>query len=121
MSKKKKPQNKVLNTQKVETPKEKTAEKPQVTKQKKNGKFKNFMTAKNPGMLALRIVILLAIPYAYLMLCGFFFENVLHLYTSFSYMFTFISLCVLAVVNLTLIILCIVWYVQSKKGNKKSK
>jgi len=89
--------------------------------QKKQGGFKNFMTAKNAGMLALRIVILLAIPYAYLMFCGYLFENVLHLYTKFSYMFTFISLCVLFAICVTLIVLCIVWYVKANKGNKKSK
>lgn len=77
------------------------------------------MTAKTVGGLILRCVILLVIPYAYLMLCGLIFDWWLHLYNMTN--FIFYSLIVLAVIALILIICCIVWYFQAKKAPEKQK
>ena len=66
------------------------------------------------GGLTLRIVIALAIPYAYLMLCGLIFDKWLHLYN--LTMFIFISLCVLYLLALAYIVACIVCFTKRKKS-----
>ena len=80
----------------------------------KNGKgFKNLMTAKSGLGLAVRIIILIIIPYAYLMLCGLIFDWWLHMYNMTD--FIFYSLIVLAVAALVMIGFCIYWFVKRDK------
>lgn len=81
--------------------------------QKKRG-FKNLLTAASIGTLVLRIVILLVIPYAYLMLCGLIFDRWLHMYGMTN--FIFFSLIALYVVAVVLVVLCIVWFIKNKKS-----
>ena len=78
--------------------------------------MKNLLTAHKPWGLVLRIVILLAIPYAFLMLCGLIFDTWLHLYGATTYIF--FALIALYAAALVLIVLSIVWYC---KAGKKSK
>jgi len=86
------------------------------TEVKEKKGFKAFMTAKDVKMLILRIVILLVIPYAYLMLCGLIFDYWLHMYNMTN--FIFFSLIALYVIAVVLCVLSVVWYVQSKKAKK---
>lgn len=78
--------------------------------------FKNLLTAKSLLGLVVRIVILMIIPYAYLMLCGLVFDWWLHMYEMTN--FIFYSLIVLAVAAVVLIILTAVW--TAKSGNLKN-
>ena len=79
--------------------------------------IKELLTAKSTLGLIVRIVILLVIPYAYLMLCGLIFDWWLHKYEMTN--FIFYSLIVLAVAAIVLIVLSAVWTVKS--GNLKNK
>ena len=83
---------------------------------KKKKTLKELLTAKSIGGLILRIVILLAIPYAFLMLCGLIFDKWLKMY----YMTTpiFIALCILYVIAIILCICCIVWFNKAKKSRR---
>ena len=81
-------------------------------------KIKELLTAKSVGGVVVRIIILLVIPYAYLMLCGLIFDKWLRLYQATT--FIFISLCVLYVIAIVLCILTIKWFNESKKGGRKT-
>lgn len=81
-------------------------------------KIKELLTAKSVGGVIVRIIILLAIPYAYLLLCGLIFDKWLRMYQMTT--FIFISLCVLYVIAIILCILTIKWYNESKKGTRRT-
>ena len=80
-------------------------------------KIKELLTAKSVGGIIVRIIILLAIPYAYLLLCGLIFDKWLRMYQMTT--FIFISLCVLYVIAIILCILTIKWSNEAMKGGKK--
>ena len=82
-------------------------------------KIKELLTAKSVGGVIVRIIILLAIPYAYLMLCGLIFDKWLRLYQATT--FIFISLCVLYVIAIVLCILTIKWSNEAMKGGKRTQ
>ena len=84
--------------------------------QTQDGWFKRLLTAKSKGGMILRIIILLVIPYAYLMLCGLIFDRLLHLYGMTT--FIFISLIVLYAAAFVCAILSVVW---TCRGGKKQK
>lgn len=86
-------------------------------KRSRNGGLKKLLTAKNGGGLALRIVVLLAIPYAYLMLCGLIFDRLLRWY--FMTNFIFFSLLVLYVLAVVLIVCAVRWYRAGQKKKEK--
>ena len=90
----------------------------QKTKKSFGEKIKELLTAKSVGGVIVRIIILLAIPYAYLLLCGLIFDKWLRLYQATT--FIFISLCVLYVIAIILCILTIKWYNESKKGTRRA-
>ena len=82
-----------------------------------NGGFftRKVFSPDKAGGLALRIVLALLIPYAYLFLCGFIFDKLLHRYD--MVMFIFISLCVFYLIALCYIVICIVNFRRNKKRN----
>ena len=82
-------------------------------------KIKELLTAKSVGGVIVRIIILLAIPYAYLMLCGLIFDKWLRLYQATT--FIFISLCVLYVIAIVLCIFTIKWSNEAKRSGKKAQ
>ena len=84
--------------------------------QTQDGWFKRLLTAKGKGGMALRIIILLVIPYAYLMLCGLIFDKLLHLYSMTT--FIFISLIVLYIAAIVCVILSIIWTCRSWKRSR---
>ena len=73
--------------------------------------------AKTGGGLALRIVLALVIPYAYLMLCGLVFDKWLHAYGMTT--FIFFSYAFLALLGVAMIVLCIVSFVKRGKNGAK--
>ena len=75
--------------------------------------FKKKMTAKSVGALVARIVIMLAIPYAYLMLCGLIFDKWLHMYKATGFIFW--SLMTFWAIALALSVLSVIWYVKSRQ------
>lgn len=81
--------------------------------QKPENGLKKLLTAQSGGGLLLRIVVLLAIPYAYLMLCGLIFDRLLRWY--FMTNFIFFSLLALYVVALVLVVFSVRWYLAEKK------
>lgn len=81
-------------------------------------KIKELLTAKSVGGVVVRIIILLAIPYAYLMLCGLIFDKWLRLYQATT--FIFISLCVLYLIAIVLCVMTVKWYAESQKGDRKT-
>ena len=97
------------NAEKIE---EKTVRKPA----KKKKTLKEILTAKSVGGLILRIVILLAIPYAFLMLCGLIFDKWLKMYNMTTPIF--IALCILYAIAIALCICSIVWFNKAKKSRK---
>ncbi len=90
---------------KEKEPKEKTP--------KREAQFSNVYTPTSGKGLALRIVLGLAIPYAYLMLCGLIFDRWLHLYNMTT--FIFFSYVILALAGIAEIVLSIIKYVKRKK------
>ena len=80
-------------------------------------KIKKLLTAKSVGGVIVRIIILLAIPYAYLLLCGLIFDKWLRLYQATT--FIFISLCILYLIAIVLCVLTVKWYLEAKKGINK--
>ena len=93
------------------------------TKKEQSRGFKSLLTAKADGIklaggIILRIIILLAIPYAYLMLCGLIFDWWLRMYELTT--FIFYSLMVLYAAALALIVISIVWTVQYHKKAKEA-
>ena len=81
--------------------------------------MKNLLTAHKPWGLVLRIVILLAIPYAFLMLCGLIFDTWLHLYGATP--FIFFTLIALYIAALVLIVFVIIWFCKAGQKEKKKK
>ena len=77
----------------------------------KRGGF--FLNSPSVGGLVLRCVILLLIPYAYLLLCGLVFDKWLKLYRMTP--FIFYSLIVLYVIAIVVIILAIVRFVRTRR------
>lgn len=75
--------------------------------------LKKVLLAKGVGGLVLRIVIMLVIPYAYLMLCGLVFDRLLRWY--FMTTFIFFSLIVLYIVAIVFCVLAIVWFAKARK------
>ena len=102
-----------------ENKQEKIEEKTEEKKKTFLEKIKELLTAKSVGGIVVRIIILLAIPYAYLMLCGLIFDKWLRLYQATT--FIFISLCVLYVIAIVLCVLTVKWSNEAKKGGKKPK
>ena len=76
---------------------------------------KKVFSPDKAGGLTVRIVLALLIPYAYLFLCGFIFDKLLHRYD--MVMFIFISLCVFYLIALCYIVICIVNFSRNKKRN----
>ena len=102
---------------------EMTAATEEVTPEKKVRKparkkktLRELLTAKSIGGLILRIVILLAIPYAFLMLCGLIFDKWLKMYNMTTPIF--IALCILYAIAFALVICSIVWFSKAKKSRK---
>jgi len=77
--------------------------------------FKRLLTAKKVGGLILRIIIMLVIPYIYLIICGLVFDKWLHMYDMTSFIFW--SLMALWFIAVIFSILAIVWFVKRPKGN----
>ena len=89
-------------------------------KENKNQKgFVNFLTAKTPLGLALRIVLPPVIAYAYLMLCGLIFDWWLHKYSMTN--FVFYSFIVISVIAVVFMIAAIVLTVKSGNLKKEKK
>ena len=89
-------------------------------KENANNQIAGFFTKKvfspeTGRQLAVRIVLALLIPYAYLFLCGFIFDKLLHRYD--MVMFIFISLCVFYLIALAYIAVCIVNFRRNRKRN----
>ena len=82
-------------------------------------KIKELLTAKSVGGIIVRMIILLAIPYAYLLLCGLIFDKWLRMYQMTT--FIFISLCVLYVIAIVLCVLTIKWSNEAMKSPKKPR
>ena len=78
--------------------------------------MKKLLTAPKVWGIVLRIVIMLVIPYAYLMLCGLVFDRWLYMYQMTKFIFW--SLMALWAVAVVLSVLCIIWSVKARKGNK---
>lgn len=74
-----------------------------------------FLINKTFGKLVLKIILMLAIPYIYLLLCGLIFDSLLKWY--FMTTFIFISLLVLYFIALVMIIIAVRNYFR--KGNKR--
>lgn len=77
----------------------------------KRGGF--FLNSPSVGGLVLRCVILLLIPYAYLLLCGLVFDKWLKMYRMTP--FIFYSLIVLYVIAIVVIILAIVRFARTRR------
>ena len=91
-------------------------------KENKNNQYgwlRRTLTANGFWGVLLRIIILLAIPYAYLMLCGLIFDMWLRMYEMTT--FIFYSLIALYVAALVLSVLTVVWTVKAKKAGKPAK
>lgn len=78
--------------------------------------FRFFLNSRKTYVLILKIVLMLVIPYAYLMLCGLVFDHFLKWY--FMTSFIFISLIILFVIALTLSIWAVVRFLKYKRGLK---
>lgn len=75
--------------------------------------FRFFLNSRRPIALTLKILFLLAIPYAYLMLCGFLFDYLLKWY--FMTTFIFITLILFFIIALVLIVWALIRYFNQKK------
>lgn len=100
-----------MSDEKKTTPAEETAAKKE---RRPLAQWKLFCAGTGGG-LALRIVLALVIPYAYLMLCGLIFDKGLHMYGMTT--FIFFSYAFLTLLGLAMIVLCIVFWVKRKKKN----
>ena len=74
--------------------------------------FRFFLNSGKISSLILKILLLIIIPYAYLMLCGLVFDKLLRWY--FMTNFIFISLVILFLIALILIIWAVIRYVNKK-------
>ncbi len=74
-----------------------------------------FIQSKNIGALLAKIVLLLIIPYAYLMLCGLVFDYLLKWY--FMTTTIFVTLLVIFVIAILLIVWAVIRYINKDKIN----
>ena len=103
---------------------EMTADETKVKEPSRKGKsLKEILTAKNAGGLILRIIILLAIPEAFLLLSGLIFDKLLKLYTVWPQytIVIFILLVLLTAFCIFLIVRTIIWSSKAMKANSESK
>ena len=84
----------------------------QKTKPKKDWTDNFFMNSKKPGELVLKCILLLVIPYAFLLLWGLVFDGWLKLYGLRGFIFYFVI--VLYVAALALIAIAIVKFVRTR-------
>jgi hypothetical protein len=75
--------------------------------------FRFFLNSKKIGALLVKILLLLIIPYAFLMLCGLVFDYWLRWY--FMTNFIFVSLIVLYLIAFTLIVWAVARYINNSK------
>jgi hypothetical protein len=76
--------------------------------------FRFFLNNRSIGKLILKSLLLLAIPYGYLMLCGLLFDALLKWYSMVN--FIFISSVVLLIIALALIAWAVVRYTKERRG-----
>lgn len=76
--------------------------------------FRFFLNSRKALALILKIILMLVIPYAYLMLCGLIFDHFLKWY--FMTNFIFVSLILLFLIALILSIWAIVRFIIYKRG-----
>ena len=107
--------NEMINTE-AETEVVAAAEKPV---RKKSRKKTSFLKPGSVGGLILRIVLFLAVPYGYLMLCGLIFDKTLHMYSMTP--FIFFSYVALQLAGIVLAIISIINFAKANKSGKTAK
>lgn len=105
----------IENTE-AETEKKQKAAKPEKEKMSFAQWLAKVTTSKSGAGLALRIVIGLLAPYAYLMLCGLVFDYWLKMYNMTT--FIFFSYAFLQLVGIAFAVISILRYVNRNKKNK---